>query len=196
TSLSVIVIRLRDVTQKVHWAGVAEVVVQRGEDEALSTKDFLFSKAIVGKPGIVLYMKSHGLFILGGNQESSNADELELVETNDLVAKETIDNVDSEEKGLGQHGEPLVNLNEPVNENLTSIPLQIALEVHIIRVWLGSGLELAEIVENLSNILRDHARIIDIVVGRERNATDGTGLVVNFWLASEMLGLWSILLKS
>src|SRR5690606_29763363 len=125
--------------------GVAEIVVQRGKNEALSTEDFVFTKAVICQFCIVLYVKSNSFLILGCNQESSDTNKLEFIQSNDLNAQKSVDDVDGKEQCLWKHTEASVNLNEPINEDLASIPLQIFLMHHIVGVGLSSWLQFAKV---------------------------------------------------
>jgi len=161
--LDVIIVRLRDPTQEVHGVGVAQVVAERRQDEALGTEDLGLGKAIIGNMAEVGDVGSENLLVLGGNQHGGDADELQAIQLHHLLRQEAVDDVDGEEQRLGEEVELGVDLDQPVDEDAPRLPLQIVLVRHVLRVGNHVALEVPEILENVIGVLGDHERVVEVL---------------------------------
>lgn len=162
--LDVIVVRLGDASEKVHGVGVAKVVFQGAQDKTLGTEDFRLAEAVVGDALEVFNVGGEDLFVLGGNEHGSDADQLEVIELHHLFGEEAIDNVDSEEKGLGKKVEAGVDLNQPINEDTTRLPLEIVLVAHVVVVGDRLDLQLVEILKDFGGVFGNHQGVVEIII--------------------------------
>lgn len=71
------------------------------------------------------------LLVLGGDEHGSASDELKLVALNRAQRQEAINNIDREEKSLLVKLELEVNLNEPVDEDLAHLGVDVGLHAHV-----------------------------------------------------------------
>ncbi|KAI6754304.1 hypothetical protein HG530_012818 [Fusarium avenaceum] len=128
TRLNVIVVRLRDSAEEVHRVGVAKIVVECAKDESLSAEDLSFTETVVGDALEVLDVRRKDLLL------------------DDLLGQEAVNNINGEEKGLREEMKACVDLNEPVNQNTTSLPLEVVL-----------------VLEDFVGILGNHKRVLKIL---------------------------------
>lgn len=163
TRLDVVVVGLGDTAEEVHGVRVGEVVVEGGQDETLGLEDLGLGEAIIGNVLEVLDVRRQDLLVLGSNEHGGNTNELKTVKLDNLAREETVDDVDSKEQSLGQEPEAGVNLQQPVDEDATHLPLKLVLAVHVVWVGQGSDLELLHVVEDLVHILGNHERVVEVL---------------------------------
>lgn len=162
SGVDVIVIRLGDTTEEVHRVRITEVIVQAGQDPALSSEDLLLREAVIGDVAERSYVRGENLLVLGSNEHACNADELEAVETDHLARKETVDDVNRKEEGFGKEVEAVVDFDEPVDKDTAHLPFEIFLIIHVFGIGQGGNFKFLEVVEDLVDILCDHERVIDV----------------------------------
>lgn len=162
TGLNIVVVGLGDAAKKVHGVGVAKVVVEGRQDEALRAEDLGLSEAIIGDVAEIGDVRGENLLILGGNEHCGNTDKLKTIELDDLCTQETIDDVDGKEQRLGQQVESSMDLNEPVDENTASLPLEVVLVVHVLRVRHGFAFQVTEVLEDFRRILGNHKGVLEV----------------------------------
>lgn len=162
TCLDVVVVRLRYSSQEVHGVGIAQVVVESGEDESLGFEDLLFGEAVIRDMLEVLHVGREDFFVFRSDEHGSDADELKLLELDDAGGKEAVDDVDGEKNGFWQKVESSVNLNQPIDENTAQVPLQVVLMLHVVGVGHGSLFQYLEMIEDLHHIFSHHERIVNI----------------------------------
>jgi hypothetical protein len=119
---------------------VREVKVKRLEEVPFGAKDLFVAVATVGHVEEVLDGRADDLLVLGCDEEGGRADELELDEGDDPGGKEPIDDVDGEEERFGQEAELLMDLDEPVDEDCSHLPLELGLDGHVVRIREGGDL--------------------------------------------------------
>ncbi len=73
--------------------------------------------------------RSQDLFILCRNKHRRNADQLKLDERDDSLGKESIDNVDCDPEGFGEHVVSKMNLKKPVDEGSSHAPVRQSEEI-------------------------------------------------------------------
>lgn len=156
TGLNVILVGLRDPAQEVHGVGIAQVVLECLQSVSFSTEDFVDSEAIISNMNEIADVRRQDLLVLGGDEHGSDTNQLKLVQGDNLYRQEAIDNVDGKEESLGQQPEPSVNLNQPVDEDASHLPLEVFLVLHIVGVGHGRLLQLLVVVEDLSDVLSTH----------------------------------------
>lgn len=163
TGLDVILISLGDAAKEVHRIGIAEVIVQGGQDVSFGVEDLGLSESIIGNVSEVGNVRGENLFVLGRNEHGSNTDKLQTVELNNLGREETINDVHRKEESLRQKVETRMDFDQPVNENATHLPLEIVLVRHIIGVRSRRDLQVTQVLEDLDNVLGDHQRIVQVL---------------------------------
>ena len=143
TRLDVVVISLGDATEEVHRVGVAKVEAERPEDVAFCSKDLILRKSGVGEVVEVLDGRAHDLFILGSDEESRAADELELADGDVTEREQAVKDVDGEIERLRDETELLVSVDQPINQGATVFPRDFALVSDVVSI--GHALDLAEV---------------------------------------------------
>lgn len=134
SGLEVVVISLADASQEAHWTGPAQFELQHTEHKALSLEDFILRVTVVDHVHDLLDGRAVDFLILGSKEESSSTDQLELAHGDDLDRQEAVNVVDSEEQGLRQELETMVDLDNPVYQNGAHGPLDVLLELHVVSV--------------------------------------------------------------
>lgn len=139
--LDVVVVGLGDPPEEVDRVGVAEVELEGLQEVPLRSEDLVVSVPSVGHVEEVLNRGTDDFFVLGSDEEGGGSDELELDEGDGSSREEPVDEVDGEEEGFGEETELSVDLDEPVDEDPTHLPLEFGLVGHVVPVWHGVDLE-------------------------------------------------------
>lgn len=171
-SLDVVVIGFGDSSEEVHRVGIAEIILESGEGISLSTQDFIDSEAVVSDVDEVAYMGRQNLLVLGCDEHGGNTNQLKLIQRDDLGRQEAVNDVDSKEERLREQPEPSVDLDEPVDEDTTHLPLEIVLVIHVVGIWHGDEFKLLVVVEDFANVFCTHGGIIKIFGIQSRNEVD------------------------
>ena len=164
TRLNIVVVGLGDATKEVHRVGIAEIIVKSAEDESLGAEDFRLAEAIIGDMTEVGNMGREDFLVFGRDEHGSNADQLQTIQEDNLLGEESINDVDSQEEGLREQVETSMDLDQPVNENASCLPLKVVLVRHVLRIGHGATLEVVEILEDFVGIFGNHERVIKILV--------------------------------
>lgn len=96
-------------------------------------QDLIASVGLVRDVHEVTDLGSVNLFILGGNEHRGAAHELELGARDGAALEEAVDDVDGEVQRLGAELKLEVHLDEPVNEDLTHLGVDVRLLLHVRR---------------------------------------------------------------
>ena len=100
SGLDVVLISLADPPKKVDGVGVAEVPVQGLQDVTLGLEDLGFGVGGVRTVEKVSSRRGNDLFHLRSDEHTRDPHELQFDEGDDTGGKETINDIDAEEKGL------------------------------------------------------------------------------------------------
>lgn len=124
-----------------HRVGVAQVEFERGQDVFLGREDLFIRVTPIGHKQEVGDGRADDLFVLGGDEETGETDELEFGERDDSGREESVDEVDSEEEGLGEETELVMHFDEPVGEETSHLPLEMRLLIHVLDVGHAAVLQ-------------------------------------------------------
>lgn len=139
--LDIVSLGLGHPPQKVHRVGVAQVKFERGQDVFLGREDLFIRVTPIGHEQEVGDGRADDLFVLGGDEETGETDELEFGKRDDSGREESVDEVDSEEEGLGKETELVMHLDEPVCEETPHLPFQMGLLIHVLDVGHAAVLQ-------------------------------------------------------
>lgn len=134
-NLDVVVVRLGDAAKEGHWARELHVPLEMLEHELLSLDNLISIVSLIHHVDHLGNSWGVDLLKLGRKQEGSGADELKLAKRNHLLGQEAVDVVDGKKQGLWKHGESLVDLDDPIQENTTHVWLDLGLEVLHVRLF-------------------------------------------------------------
>jgi hypothetical protein len=108
--------------EEVQYVRDGQVEAERVEYDALHVNDVLAGEGAVADVDKIHYAEFVNLLHLGGDQESSEADQLKLRAGDRLLhigatSKESVENVDGEEEGVGGQTEVDVHLDQPIDQH-------------------------------------------------------------------------------
>jgi hypothetical protein len=122
--LKVVIVGLGDPPHpRVRAAVTRDVELEALEDNPLATKDLVATVSALGHVNEFLDGGSHDLLVLGGDEHGGDTDELELDKRDDAVREETVDEVDGDPEGFGEHVVTHVDLEEPIDERRSHGPV-------------------------------------------------------------------------
>lgn len=101
SGLNVVAVGLGDASEEVDRVGVGEVEADHLKNVALRLEDLLLLVAAIGHEQEVLHRRADDLFVLGGNEESGDADELKFDKADDANREKAVNDVRREEDGFG-----------------------------------------------------------------------------------------------
>lgn len=135
--LDIVLISLADPPEEVDRVGVAQIPIQRFQNIAFGLEDLRLGVGGIGAVEEVGSRRGNDLLHLRGNEHARNPNELQLDEGDNAGGKETIYDVNAEEKCFREKTESRVNLNKPVGQNAPHLPREIFLHLHIVRIRHG-----------------------------------------------------------
>lgn len=133
--LKIVIVGLADPPQEAHWSRPAKFELQHAEHETFRLENLVASVAAINHVYNLLHGRAIDLFVLGGDEYCSGADQLQLSQGDDLARQEAVDVVDTEIERFWEKIEAMVHLNYPVHQYCTHRPLYLCLVVHIVRIW-------------------------------------------------------------
>lgn len=90
---------------------------------------------------------------LRGDKHGCDAEQLELVERDFLLAQISINNVDCDKERFGQQVEFDLNYDEPVDQYFTLLSRYFAIIPQVVASWLKNGLFLSHLHVDLVTVL-------------------------------------------
>ena len=88
-------------------------------------------------------MRRDDLFVFRRDEQGGDTNELKLIQLNNLAGQEAVDDVDGKIECLGEQLESLVDLDEPIVEDIAIVPVDMVLMVHVFRIGYGGLFEFA-----------------------------------------------------
>lgn len=86
------------------------------EDDPFSLKDLILGVPIFSHVDKLLNRRSEDLFILGSDEHGGDTNKLKLDKGDHSGGKESVNNVDSDPKSLGEHVVTKMHLKKPINK--------------------------------------------------------------------------------
>lgn len=115
--------------------------MEHAKHEALCLQDLVNRISTVHHVDNFLDRRTVNLFILGGDEDSSRADQLQLAQGYNFARQESINVVDTKEQSLGQKVEPMMDLDNPIHKDGSHGPLDLRLIVHVMSIGQHFDLE-------------------------------------------------------
>lgn len=154
-----------------------EVELKGVEHDALHSQDLLSGVSLVGDVNKVTHLRGVDLLVLGGDEHGGTADQLELGAGDSATLEESIDDVDGQVKRLFAELELEVDLDQPVDENLSHFGVDIGLLAHVVGGRSAAALGAAKVGHDILNVIGDHLWVVSIL-GIDGRQTQGGDRVI------------------
>lgn len=109
-----------------------KVKVERREKVSFSLEHLGDVVSSIGHVDEMSDGRADDFLVLGSHEETGDADQLEFLERDDANGEESINEVGSDEQCLGEQAEFRVDLNQPVHDDATHVPVDLALIIHVV----------------------------------------------------------------
>ena len=97
SGLQIIIVRLANASKETHRSRPSELKLQHAKHEAFGLQNLIDGVTSIHHVDDLVYGRTIDLFVLGSNEYSGGANQLELAQRDNLAGQEAVDVVDTEE---------------------------------------------------------------------------------------------------
>lgn len=133
--VEIVVIRFTDAAQKAHGTRESQFEVEHIQHEPLGLEQVIGRVRTIHHVHHIRHGRGADLFVLGRDQQGRRSDQLKFADGHNLARQESVNVVGGQEERLGQQREAAMHLNKPIHKDRSHRPLDLRLDIHIMRVW-------------------------------------------------------------
>ena len=133
--LDVVIVRLADFPHPaVRRAVMADLEVERLEHDTLALEDLVSAVTLPSHGNELVDRRRKNFLVLRRNEHGGDTNELEFHQGNDAFCQEAVDDVDGDPERFREQVVAQVYLEQPVDQGLPHLPVDLSLTLHVVRV--------------------------------------------------------------